>query len=160
MAERPKRRRYKDNPYTLNYIESKNIYTVSFKDVKGKLQEVEINKEIYKALDRFELDDLSEMNEYDNHIEHSEIFENNLESRAKDKQILLEDMIIQKVTFEKLKKAINELPEIKKRRIKKYYFDEKTEQEIADEENATHQSVHIILERALKNLKKILKKLD
>lgn len=52
MAERPKRRRYKDNPYTLNYIESKNIYTVSFKDVKGKLQEVEINKEIYKALDR------------------------------------------------------------------------------------------------------------
>ena len=160
MAERPKRRRYKDNPYTLNYIESKNIYTVSFKDVKGNLQEVEINKEIYKALDRFELDDLSEMNEYDNHIEHSEIFENNLESRAKDKQILLEDMIIQKVTFEKLKKAINELPEIQKRRIKKYYFDEKTEQEIADEENATHQSVHIILERALKNLKKILKKLD
>lgn len=160
MAERPKRRRYKDNPYTLNYIESKNIYTVSFKDVKGELQEVEINKEIYKALDRFELDDLSEMNEYDNHIEHSEIFENNLESRAKDKQILLEDMIIQKVTFEKLKKAINELPEIQKRRIKKYYFDEKTEQEIADEENATHQSVHIILERALKNLKKILKKLD
>lgn len=118
MAERPKRRRYKDNPYTLNYIESKNIYTVSFKDVKGKLQEVEINKEIYKALDRFELDDLSEMNEYDNHIEHSEIFENNLESRAKDKQILLEDMIIQKVTFEKLKKAINELPEIQKRRKK------------------------------------------
>lgn len=160
MAERPKRRKYKDNPYTLNYIESKNIYTVSFKDVKGKLQEVEINKEIYKALDRFELDDLSEMNEYDNHIEHSEIFENNLDSRAKDKQILLEDMIIQKVTFEKLKKAINELPEIQKQRIKKYYFDEKTEQEIADEENATHQSVHIILERALKNLKKILKKLD
>lgn len=160
MAERPKRRKHRDNPYTLNYIESKNIYTVSFKDVKGELQEVEINKEIYKALDRFELDDLSEMNEYDNHIEHSEIFENNLESRAKDKQILLEDMIIQKVTFEKLKKAINELPEIQKRRIKKYYFDEKTEQEIADEENATHQSVHIILERALKNLKKILKKLD
>ena len=38
--------------------------------------------------------------------------------------------------------------------------EEKTEQEIADEEIATHQSVHIILERALKNLKKILKKLD
>ena len=160
MAERPKWRKHRDNPYTLNYIESKNIYTVSFKDVKGKLQEVEINKEIYKALDRFELDDLSEMNEYDNHIEHSEIFENNLESRAKDKSILLEDMIIQKITFEKLKEAINLLPEVQRRRIKKYYFDEKTEQEIADEENATHQSVHIILERALKNLKKILKKLD
>ena len=43
-------------------------------------------------------------------------------------------------------------------KIKKYYFDDKTEQQIADEENATHQSVHIILQRGLDNLKKILKK--
>ena len=63
MAERPKRRKYKDNPYTLNYIESKNIYVVSFKDIKGHLQNVEVNKEVYQAFDRFELDDLSEMNE-------------------------------------------------------------------------------------------------
>lgn len=35
MAESPKRRKHKDNPYTINYIESKNIYVVSFKDVKG-----------------------------------------------------------------------------------------------------------------------------
>ena len=42
--------------------------------------------------------------------------------------------------------------------LEKYYFQEKTEQEIADEENATQQSVHIILERAIENLKKILKK--
>ena len=159
MAERPKRRKYKDNPYTLNYIESKNIYTVSFKDVKGKLQEVEINKEIYKALDRFELDDLSEMNEYDNHIEHSEIFENNLESRAKDKPILLEDMIIQKVTFEKLKEAINLLPEVQRRRIKKYYFEDKNEKEIANEEKISQKNVSKSLAVAKRNLKEILKKL-
>ena len=160
MAERPKRRRYKDNPYTLNYIESKNIYTVSFKDVKGKLQEVEINKEIYIAFDRFELDDLSEMNEYDNHIEHSEIFENNLESRAKDKPILLEDMIIQKVTFEKLKEAINLLPEVQRRRIKKYYFEDKNEKEIANEEKISQKNVSKSLAVAKRNLKEILKKLD
>ena len=160
MAERPKRRRYKDNPYTLNYIESKNIYTVSFKDVKGKLQEVEINKEIYIAFDRFELDDLSEMNEYDNHIEHSEIFENNLESRAKDKPILLEDMIIQKITFEKLKEAINLLPEVQRRRIKKYYFEDKNEKEIANEEKISQKNVSKSLAVAKRNLKEILKKLD
>lgn len=158
MAERPKRRKYKDNPYTLKFIEEKNIYVVSFKDVKGHLQEVEVSKEIYKAFDLFELEDIKELNEYDRHIEHSEIFENNLESRAKDKPISLEDEIIKKSTFDELKKAIDMLPEVQKRRIKKYYFDDKTEQEIADEENATHQSVHIILERALNNLKKILKK--
>lgn len=157
MAERPKRRKYRDNPYTLNYIEEENIYIVSFKDVKGQLQSIQVSREIYKAFDRFELDDLSEMNEYDNHIEHSEIFENKLEIRVKDKPTGLEDYIIQKSTFEDLKKAINMLPEVQKRRIKKYYFEDKTEQQIADEENATHQSVHIILERALENLKKILK---
>lgn len=160
MAERPKRRKHRDNPYTLNYIESKNIYTVSFKDVKGKLQEVEINKEIYIAFDRFELDDLSEMNEYDNHIEHSEIFENNLESRAKDKPILLEDMIIQKITFEKLKEAINLLPEVQRRRIKKYYFEDKNEKEIANEEKISQKNVSKSLAVAKRNLKEILKKLD
>lgn len=98
------------------------------------------------------------MNEYDRHIEHSEIYEDNLCARAMDKPTGLEDYIIQKSTFEDLKKAIDLLPEVQKRRIKKYYFEDKTEQQIADEENATHQSVHIILERALENLKKILKK--
>jgi len=98
------------------------------------------------------------MNEYDRHIEHSEIYENNLNSRAMDKPLSLEDEIIKKTTFAELKSAIEKLPEIQKRRIKKYYFEDKTEQQIAEEENATHQSVHIILQRGLENLKKILKK--
>ena len=157
MGERPKRRKYKDNPYTLNYCEERNIYIVAFKDVKGHLQKVEVSKEVYQAFDRFELDDIKELNEYDRHIEHSEIFENNLESRAKEKPLSLEDEIIKKSTFDELKKAIELLPEVQKRRIKKYYFEDKTEQQIAEEENATQQSVHIILERALENLKKYLK---
>lgn len=158
MAERPKRRKYRDNPYILNYCEEKKLYIVTFKDVTGKINKIEVQEEVYKALDRFELDDIKEMNEYDRHIEHSEIYEDNLCTRAMDKPTGLEDYIIQKSTFEDLKKAIDLLPEVQKRRIKKYYFEDKTEQQIADEENATHQSVHIILERALENLKKILKK--
>ena len=42
MAESPKRRKCKDNPYTLNYIEEKNIYTITFKDVKGHLNKVKV----------------------------------------------------------------------------------------------------------------------
>ena len=132
---------------TMNYrVENEN--SIKYKEVLT---------EVYKALDRFELDDIKEMNEYDRHIEHSEIYEDNLCARAMDKPTGLEDYIIQKSTFEDLKKAIDMLPEVQKRRIKKYYFEDKTEQQIADEENATHQSVHIILERAIENLKKILK---
>ena len=73
------------------------------------------------------------------------------------KPMSLEDEVINKCTFEELRSAIEKLPEVQKRRIKKYYFQEKTEQEIADEENATQQSEHIILERAIDNFKKILK---
>lgn len=157
MAERPKRRKYKDNPYTLKYIEEKNIYLISFKDVKGHLQDVEVSKEVYKAFDRFELDDLSELNEYDNHIEHSELFENNLERRMKDKPISLEDEMIRKSTFEELKKAISQLSEIQKRRIIKYYFEDKTQQQIADEEMVDIRAIQYSLNIALKKLKEILK---
>lgn len=97
------------------------------------------------------------MNEYDRHIEHSEIYEENLSKRIVDKPIELEDYVIKKISFEDLNNAINLLPEVQKRRIKKYYFENKTEEQIAKEESATHQSVHIILVRALENLKKLLK---
>ena len=35
MAQRPKRRKYKDNPYTLNYCEERDIYIISFTDSRG-----------------------------------------------------------------------------------------------------------------------------
>ena len=157
MAERPKRRKYRDNPYTLNYIEEKNIYMVSFKDIRGHLQKIEISEEVYKAFDKFELDDIKELNEYDRHIEHSEIFENNLEIRAKDKPMSLEDEIIRKSTFDELKKAINKLPDIQRRRIVKYYFEDKTQQQIAKEEMVDIRAIQYSLNIALKKLKEILK---
>ena len=98
------------------------------------------------------------MNEYDNHIEHSEIYENNLNKRAKEKEISLEDYIIQKYSFLELKKAIDELPAIQRERIKKYYFEEKNEYEIAEEEGVSHQAIHIGLDRARNKLKEILEK--
>ena len=50
MAESPKRRKCKDNPYTLNYIEEKNIYTITFKDVKGHLNKVEVVRKYIEFL--------------------------------------------------------------------------------------------------------------
>ena len=52
------------------------------------------------------------MNEYDRHIEHSEIFENNLESRALNKQIPTDEIVENKINNEKLREAIQELPKI------------------------------------------------
>ena len=158
MAERPKRRKHKDNPYTLEFIEEKNSYRVSFRDVKGKYRRIEVNKEIYQAFDRFELDDLSELNEFDNHIEHSEIYENNLNERAMDKPLGVADIVETMLINEELKKAINELSDIQKRRIKMYYFEDMTLEDIARIEKTSHQAVSKSIIKALAELRKILKK--
>lgn len=157
MAERPKRRKHRDNPYTLMDYDINGKYKVSFVDGKGKKQIVEISSKVYEAFNTFELEDLSELNEYDNHIEHSEIFENNLNERAKDKPISIEDEIIRKSTFEELKNALEKLPDIQKRRIKKYYFDDKTLNEIAEEEGCTFRAVKFSIDIGIKKLQEILK---
>lgn len=158
MAERPKRRKHKDNPYTLEFIEEKNSYRVSFKDVKGKFCRIEVNKEIYQAFDRFELDDLSELNEFDNHIEHSEVYENNLNERAMDKPLGVDEIVETMLINEELKKAINELSDIQKRRIRMYYFEDMTLEDIARVEKTSHQAISKSIIKALAELRKILKK--
>ena len=157
MAQKPIRRKHRDNPYTIEYITGEDRYSVTFKDGKGKEITVKVNENVYNAFDKFELEDISEMHEYERHIEHSEIYENNLNVRAKYKGQLLEDYVIQQISFIELKQAIELLPDIQKRRIKKYYFDDKNEYEIAMEENTTQQAVNKSLTKARLKLKQILK---
>ena len=159
MAKKPIRRKHKDNPYTIEHI-TENNYNVKFKAGNGKEINIQINEKIYNAFDKFELEDISEMHEYERHIEHSEIFENNLNERAKYKEQLLEDYVIEQMLFRNLKYAIETLPETQKRRIKKYYFDGKNEYEIAKEENTTQQAVNKSLTKARLKLKQILKNFE
>lgn len=156
MEQNPKRRKNKDNPYTI--LKDKNSYFISFKDVLGNIQKISITEELYQVFNEFELKELSQMNEFDRHIEHSKIYENNLEKRMLKENVNLEDDFIEKATFEEVKRAIEILPEIQKRRIKKYYFDDKNEYQIAEEEGTTQQAVNYTLTSARNNLKKILKK--
>lgn len=160
MDINPKRLRKIDNPYLLNKDKEKEIYVVSFKDGQGIYREVPVTKEIYEAMDKFELHDLSELNEYDRHTEHSLIYENNLDSRALYKQMSLEDEYIRNSSFEAVRNAIELLPDIQKRRVKKYYYDNKSEYQIAKEEGTTHQAVNYTLSFARRNIKKILKKFE
>ena len=103
---------------------------------------------------------LREMNEVDRHIEHSEIYEDNLVVRAKEKTISMEDEFIQKATFEELKRAIEMLPDIQKKRIKRYYFDDLNVCQIAELEGVAHQVVDRSIKKAINNLRKILKKFN
>ena len=55
--------------------------------------------------------------------------------------------------------AIKNLPEVQKHRLKKYYFEEKTFDEIAFEEGCTYQSIQRSVYRAAAKIKNILKNL-
>lgn len=157
MDKSPKRRKYGDNPYSLSKNESENLYIVSFKDISGIIQTIKVTKEVWEIFDEYERLDISEMNEFDRHAEHSEIYEDNLVKRAKEETISIEDDFIQKAKFEELKKAIEMLHEPQKRRIKKYYFEDKNEYQIAEEEGTTQQAINYSLTIARNNLKNFLK---
>ena len=151
---RPKRRRDKYNPYKLDYDEIKNQYIIMFLDNNRQNHKVIVTKEIYEAFNRFELEDLSIINKFDNHIEHAEVYENNLVSRAINKPESLETIVERKINNKLLYKNINKLPEIQKRRLKKYYFLGKTFEEIALEENCTKRAIKFSVDLALKKLRK------
>lgn len=154
---RPKRRKSKDNPYTL-YTENKKFY-ISFVDVNSDFQNIEVSQEVFESFNRFELEDISQMNEYDRHLEHSEIYEHTLHKKKVSSDRLLEEYFENVQVTENLHKAINKLPEAQKRRLKKYYFEEKTFEEIALEEGCTYQSIQRSVYRAVAKIKNILEKL-
>ncbi len=121
MTKMPKRRKSKDNPYTLGYDDYRQIYTISFKDINNFLQTIEIDELLYNEFNKFELEDISQMNKFDNHIEHLEISDEMLYKKAFIKQSSIEEIVEEKIQIEQLKKNINELPLIQRKRLKKSY---------------------------------------
>ena len=153
--KRPKRRKDKYNPYTLTKIKDKHI--LSFRDGQGVLQEITIDRELFELLDRFELDDLSYLNELDRHYEHSELTEISLYNRATALPESVEDAVLRNLQYEALYNAIWKLPEAQRRRLIFYYFGGLTYAQIADMEGCKYQTVQESIYAALKNLKSFLK---
>lgn len=155
MDRRPKRRKDKYNPYTLH--KENERYYVSFIDSNNKFQKIEISQEVFESFNKFELEDVSQMNEYDRHLEHSEVDENTLYQKSVSSEQPLEEYFENVQVTENLHIAISKLPEVQKRRLNKYYFEEKTFDEIALEEGCTYQCVQRSVYRAVEKIKNILK---
>lgn len=151
------RNKSKDNPYTLGFDENKNVYIVKFKDNKKIFHEVEISEEIYHAFDKFELEDISQIHKYRNHIEYNKVYEETLYHRAIRNEKSIDELVENKILNEKLKQSINELSVIQKRRIIKFYFEDKTQREIAKEENVNIRAVQYTLNNAIKKIKEKFK---
>lgn len=153
-GKHPKRRKDKYNPY--NIYELEGHYYISFRDGQGIFHKLEVSKELYETFDSFELDDLVYLNVIDRHIEQSEIWEASLHERAVQKTETVEDTVFRNLQLEKLHRAINELPEIQRRRLWLYFFDGLTYEQIAELEKCKHPAVIKSIKSALKKLKKIL----
>ena len=156
---RPKRRKAEDNPYTLSEMvdtASMSHYYISFIDGQGRNIRLEISRELFATFDRFELDDLSFLNEVDNHYEHSELTEATLNARALHKPETVEDIVSHRIQSKKLREAIAHLPQTQRTRLLLYYFGGKTYQQIAETEGCTIMPIKRSIDAALKKLKKFL----
>ena len=109
------------------------------------------------ALNEFELIELSQLNEFDRHIEHFDLCEEAINKRAVNKQKSIEENVEELLEHEKLKEAINKLSPIQKRRLKMYYFEDMTLDEIALVEKCSHQAVSKSIKKSIEELKKNLK---
>lgn len=157
MDKRPKRRKDKYNPYTL--CSEKGKYYVYFVDVNNRIQMVEVSKSVFETFNIFELEDIFQMNEYNRHLEHSEVYEHTLNKKKDASEWSLEEYFENVQITENLHMAISKLPDVQKRRLKKYYFEEKTFDKIALEEGCTYQCVQRSVYRAVEKIKNILKNL-
>jgi len=156
---RPKRRKDKDNPYeiiTVGINTANPHYYLSFMDGGRVKRCVEIDKALFDAFDRFELDDISFMHKAEKHYEKSEQTEASLNRRAMWPQPSVEETVSQQMEAEALHRAIAQLPEKQRRRLVLYYFGEFTYQQIAEMEGCSHQAISKSVAAAEKILKKLL----
>ena len=158
---RPARRKDKDNPYEIFSVginTNNPHFYVSFEDGQGVQICMEIERALFELLDRFELDDLSFLNKWDRHIEHSELTESTLHARAVADIESVEILAYKEIRNEKLRQEIAKLPETQRRRLVMYYFDGLTYEEIAEREKCTYPAVIKSVKSAISKLKKYFSK--
>lgn len=152
MDERhPKRRKDKNNPYTLSIAGGR--FYLSFCDGMGVLHEMEVDSELYGMLNAFELEDLSYLNEWDRHIEQSELSEGTLEQRMHRTPCTVEEIVYRAIQYEQLHQAIDLLPKVQRRRLILYYFYDFTYEKIAEIEGCSIMPVKRSIDRALEKIK-------
>lgn len=152
----PSRKKDKFNPYVLS-VENGEYY-VSFADVQGGCHKERISRELYEQFDRFELEDISQLNVISRYYEHSGLTEGTLNRRAIVQPESLEDGVYRKIMYDQLHSAIRQLPVVQRRRLLLYYFGGFTFEKIAEMEGCRHPAIIKSVRAAEKKLKILLHK--
>lgn len=156
MDKMPKRRKDKDNPYTL--LKEGNNYYVLFKDSANKENMVPISLEIFEIFNKFELEDISRLHKVNKYIERNLVYEETLLKKGILESYSVELYVEKKDSYNELKTIIKKLPAIQRTRLIKYYFNDKTLEQIANEEGCTKRAVKFSIDIALNKILKEFKK--
>lgn len=156
MVSLPKRRKEKDNPYTL-LIEDDQYY-ILFKDNKNILHKQSVSKEVFEIFNESELKENNMFSSNYRHISCDDITDELFYKRVLNNQISVEEETETKELINNLRIIINNLPAVQKRRLIKYYFDNKTYEEIANEEKCSKVAIKYSIDNAIKNISKNFKK--
>lgn len=155
---RPKRRREPDNPYeifTVGIGTDAPRYYLRFREGSAAGYCLEIDRALFEALNRFELEDISHLNEVDNHYETRNLPGEALTARAVNQPETPEETALRHLEMEQLYEAMKRLPAAQYRRLVLYYFKDLTYEQIAEMEGCTKVAVKAAIDRALAALKKI-----
>ena len=115
---------------------------------------VTVTKEVFDVFDESEKEDNKMMVRNSRYIHKYELNDEALNNKMLNNQTSIEDKLISDFEIQELYEAINELSDIQKRRIRKYFFEDKTFDEIAKEENCTKRAVKFTIDIALEKISK------
>lgn len=157
MDKRPKRNRYKDNPYYLYSDKENNIYSVCFVN-KNKKYRVNISKELFEELDKVEKDE-ARIIQYDKrYLEQSYQTDISLYKKATNKPPAIDETIIKNNEYMKLHKAIKILSPLHKRRILLHFEHNMSLAEIAKIEGCSKVAIKYSIDIAIKKLRDFFEK--
>ena len=156
MDKRPKRFKEFDNPYTLESIEKEELYFIKFRDELGE-HIVSVSKEVFDVFDESEKYENNMMSKNSKHLHKFELSDEALSNKMVNNQISIEEMIINDIMKKKLHEAIEELPEKERTRLYKYYFQNKTLEQIAKEEKVYKSTIKRSIDKSLEKISKKLK---
>jgi RNA polymerase sigma-70 factor (ECF subfamily) len=150
-----------ENPYTLRFDDNdgKDItrYFVTFKDGEGIHRETEISRPIFREFVRLQRDERNLTRSDERHIERSEQTEEMLKDKMVNPPKSLEYEVFDSQRNERLRLAIQQLPEIQRRRFVLYHEFGLTYEQIGEMEGCTKRAVKFSVDAAKKKICKEIK---
>jgi RNA polymerase sigma-70 factor (ECF subfamily) len=148
-----------ENPYTLrtDIVEGITRYYVSFIDGQAINREIEGSRPVYLEFLRFIKHERNLRRWDERHIEQSELTDESLYNRALRPPKSVEETAFDSLRNEYLRLAIQQLPEIQRRRFVLYHEFGLTYEQIAEMEGCTHVAVIRSVDKAQNKIKNYFK---